>query len=105
MENINSLSAMPTEGKVVLVVAWDTAPCKKFINTLNQAIGHILSKNEKTADISYFKIPNTNEVKQSIKVSQMPSCIIYQDGVEKKRFGGHWCSMFDIAGYISGAIQ
>ena len=84
--NITEIGQIPTEGKVVLFVAFDTAPCRKFLNYSRQAIG-ILEKNPTGA--SYLQISNTAEVKEKFRISAMPTCIVFVDGEEKKRFSGH----------------
>lgn len=98
MIEIINVSEIPKEGKVALFVTFNTAPCKKFINTSENAIGMIESKNHIGA--TYFKITNNAEVKEALNITSMPVCIIYVDGEEKKRFTGHFWSNFEIANMI-----
>jgi len=100
MIDITEPIQIPAEGKVAVFVIFDTAPCRKFINYANTAIGRILEAKEPTGG-SYFKIINTPPVKEALRISLMPTCIVYVDGEEKKRFTGHFWSEFEIANKIS----
>jgi hypothetical protein len=102
MIRIINPNEIPKEGKVVLFVTFETAPCKKFINTANQSIS-IIEKNK--VEASYYQITNNNEVKEALRINSMPTCIVYVDGEEKKRFSGHFYSQFEIANMISNGFN
>lgn len=99
MIEIANPNDIPKEGKVAVFVTFKTTPCQKFLNYSRQAIGILEGKNPLGG--SYFNIQNTPEVKEALKINMMPTCIVYVDGVEKKRFTGHFWSQFEIANYIS----
>jgi hypothetical protein len=99
IQEINEISQIPSKGKVVVFVVFNTAPCKKFINYAFQAIGILEKPIDPTGGL-YFQINNTPAVKESLRISLMPTCIIYVDGEEKKRFTGHYHSQFEIANMI-----
>lgn len=99
---ITNPSDIKKEGASVLFVAFNTAPCRKFMNYARQAIGILESQGK---EISYFQITNTPEVKKALNVSAMPTTIIYVDGEEKSRFAGHLWGQFEIAGKINGGIN
>lgn len=99
---ITNPSDIKKKGASVLFVAFNTAPCRKFMNYARQAIGILESQGK---EISYFQITNTPEVKKALNVSAMPTTIIYVDGEEKSRFAGHLWGQFDIAGKINEWIN
>jgi hypothetical protein len=97
---IDSISKVPTTGKVVVVIINGfRAPCKKFVNTTNQSIGIIESANPPAGGL-YFLLQLNNDLKDSLFISAMPIAIVYVNGVEKKRWSGHWYSEFQIANMI-----
>jgi len=96
MIDITSPNEIPKEGKAVVFVVFETAPCKKFINASNSAINEVLKDKEN----HYFKLLNTPEVKEALGITSMPTAIVYVDGEEKKRFSGHFYSRFEIAAMI-----
>ena len=100
MIDITEPVQIPTKGKVVVFVVFDTAPCRKFMNYVNVAIGKVLEAKEPTGN-SYFKIINSTSVKEALRISSMPTCIVYVDGEEKTRFSGHFWSEFEIANKIN----
>ena len=97
---IDSISKVTTTGKVVVVIINGfRAPCKKFVNTTNSAIGIIESANPPVGG-SYFLLQLTGEIKKALSIRAMPVAIVYVDGFEKKRWDGHWYSEFQIANMI-----
>ena len=100
MVDITNPNEIPKEGKVAVFVTFDTAPCKKFINTSNQSIG-MLEKEPNPAGGTYFRITNNADVKEALGITRMPVGIVYVNGEEKKRFTGHFWSHFEIAGFIA----
>lgn len=100
MDEITSLSQLPTIGKVVVAVVNGTrAPCRKFLGELNQAIGIVENPNNPSGG-SYYHIQLSTEVNEVFHISQFPCAIIMVNGVEKKRFSGHWTYHFEMAGLI-----
>jgi hypothetical protein len=97
--NISEIFQIPTNGKVVVFIMVDSrAPCKKFLSYAQTGI-NIVEKNPTGA--SYYLLPFTNEIKETLRLSGMPTTIVYVDGIEKKRFQGHFWSEFEIANMIS----
>jgi len=100
LTEIDSISKVPTTGKVVVVIINGfRAPCKKFVNTTNNAIGIIENANPPMSGL-YFLLQLTSEIKEVLSIRAMPFAVVYVDGVEKKRWDGHWYSEFQIADMI-----
>ena len=100
MVEITSPNEIPKEGKVAVFVTFNTSPCKKFLNYSRQSIGML--ENEKNPQGgTYLNILNNAEVKEALRITVMPACIVYVNGEEKKRFTGHFWSQFEIAGFIA----
>jgi len=100
MTEINNISQLPTTGKVVLaVIIGNRAPCRKFLGELDQAIGIVENPNN-PAGGSYFSMQLSKEVNEFFQISQFPCAIIMVDGIEKKRFSGHWTYHFEMANFI-----
>jgi len=97
--DIIELSQLPIEGKIVLFIAWDTAPCKKFLNYARQGI-EIIENREDSIKGSYFRILNSTEIKEKYRLTTMPTSIVFINGEEKLRFTGHLWSQFEIADKI-----
>jgi len=100
--HLNNISEIPQKGKVaVLVLVEDRAPCKKFMNETNGAIGELLEVTKAPTGGTYCILPWNDETRNNLTLRAMPTVIIYVDGKETKRFDGHWYSRFQIADLIS----
>lgn len=100
MIDITSPDEIPKEDKVAVFVTFNTRPCRKFLNCSNNAIG-ILENEKNHHGGTYLNILNTTEVKEALRIFAMPTCIVYVNGEEKKRFTGHFWSRLEIVGFIA----
>jgi len=99
--NITEPSEIPQEGNVAVFILVDSrAPCKKFLNYAAQAVS-ILEPECNPTNGTYLVLNWNDVVKEEFTLGGMPTCIVFVDGVEKKRFVGHFYSQFEIAGLIA----
>lgn len=101
MTELTDIRQIPTIGKIVLVIYNGMrSPCRKFLGEMGQAI-EIVESSTNPANGSYFMMQLNQELKEKFFISTMPLAIIMVDGVEKKRFEGHWNYHFQMAEMIN----